>query len=105
DTEGSSVALLSVTYKGSTKSGYLKELQGIYKAPGWSTRYYVLFVEKPLVGFTFYVLVLYLRFISHVVSVSWHDLSSVQVGLITSGSLYGALIGSILAFNVTDFLD
>ncbi|KVH89943.1 D-xylose-proton symporter-like 2 [Cynara cardunculus var. scolymus] len=36
--------------------------------------------------------------------VSWYDLSSVQVGLITSGSLYGALIGSILAFNIADFL-
>ncbi|KAJ9555772.1 hypothetical protein OSB04_010386 [Centaurea solstitialis] len=36
--------------------------------------------------------------------VSWYDLSSIQVGLITSGSLYGALIGSILAFNVADFL-
>ncbi|KAJ0555869.1 putative major facilitator, sugar transporter, major facilitator superfamily [Helianthus annuus] len=36
--------------------------------------------------------------------ISWYDLSSVQVGLITSGSLYGALIGSLLAFNVADFL-
>ncbi|KAL7595623.1 D-xylose-proton symporter-like 2 [Lactuca sativa] len=36
--------------------------------------------------------------------VSWYDLSSVQIGLITSGSLYGALLGSILAFNVADFL-
>ncbi|KAK1436077.1 hypothetical protein QVD17_01852 [Tagetes erecta] len=36
--------------------------------------------------------------------ISWYDLSSVQVGLVTSGSLYGALIGSILAFNVADFL-
>ncbi|KAL8216568.1 hypothetical protein R6Q57_023405 [Mikania cordata] len=36
--------------------------------------------------------------------VSWYDLSSVQIGLITSGSLYGALIGSALAFNVADFL-
>nr|XP_043630349.1 D-xylose-proton symporter-like 2 [Erigeron canadensis] len=36
--------------------------------------------------------------------VSWYDLSSVQIGLITSGSLYGALIGSIMAFNVADFL-
>lgn len=36
--------------------------------------------------------------------VSWYDLSSIQVGLITSGSLYGALLGSILAFNVADFL-
>ncbi|KAL8534752.1 hypothetical protein ACS0TY_010691 [Phlomoides rotata] len=36
--------------------------------------------------------------------ISWYDLSSVEVGLTTSGSLYGALIGSILAFNVADFL-
>ncbi|CAA2933379.1 D-xylose-proton symporter-like 2 [Olea europaea subsp. europaea] len=36
--------------------------------------------------------------------ISWYNLSSVEVGLITSGSLYGALIGSILAFNVADFL-
>ncbi|GKV06972.1 hypothetical protein SLEP1_g18787 [Rubroshorea leprosula] len=36
--------------------------------------------------------------------ISWYDLSSVEIGLITSGSLYGALIGSILAFNIADFL-
>ncbi|PPS01338.1 hypothetical protein GOBAR_AA19312 [Gossypium barbadense] len=36
--------------------------------------------------------------------ISWYDLSSVEVGLITSGSLYGALIGSVLAFNIADFL-
>lgn len=36
--------------------------------------------------------------------ISWYDLSAVDIGLITSGSLYGALIGSILAFNVADFL-
>lgn len=36
--------------------------------------------------------------------ISWYDLSSVEIGLVTSGSLYGALIGSILAFNVADFL-
>ncbi|KAK9732455.1 hypothetical protein RND81_04G001500 [Saponaria officinalis] len=35
---------------------------------------------------------------------SWYHLSSVQVGLISSGSLYGALIGSALAFTVADFL-
>ncbi|XP_058206398.1 D-xylose-proton symporter-like 2 [Rhododendron vialii] len=35
---------------------------------------------------------------------TWYDLSSVDIGLITSGSLYGALIGSVLAFNVADFL-
>ncbi|KAL3524526.1 hypothetical protein ACH5RR_017360 [Cinchona calisaya] len=36
--------------------------------------------------------------------ISWYNLSSVELGLVTSGSLYGALIGSILAFNVADFL-
>ncbi|XP_034205622.1 D-xylose-proton symporter-like 2 isoform X2 [Prunus dulcis] len=36
--------------------------------------------------------------------ISWYNLSSVEIGLITSGSLYGALIGSLLAFNVADFL-
>ncbi|RXH95369.1 hypothetical protein DVH24_025053 [Malus domestica] len=36
--------------------------------------------------------------------VSWYNLSSVEIGLITSGSLYGALIGSLLAFNIADFL-
>ncbi|KAL5168826.1 D-xylose-proton symporter-like 2 [Glycine soja] len=36
--------------------------------------------------------------------VSWYKLSSVEIGLLTSGSLYGALIGSLLAFNVADFL-
>ncbi|XP_050253971.1 D-xylose-proton symporter-like 2 [Quercus robur] len=36
--------------------------------------------------------------------ISWYNLSSVEIGLITSGSLYGALIGSVLAFNVADFL-
>ncbi|KAK3042773.1 hypothetical protein RJ639_001046 [Escallonia herrerae] len=36
--------------------------------------------------------------------VTWYDLSSVEVGLITSGSLYGALIGSVLAFNIADYL-
>ncbi|XP_050224749.1 D-xylose-proton symporter-like 2 [Mercurialis annua] len=36
--------------------------------------------------------------------ISWFDLNAVQLGLITSGSLYGALIGSILAFNFADFL-
>ncbi|XP_057541247.1 D-xylose-proton symporter-like 2 [Amaranthus tricolor] len=35
---------------------------------------------------------------------TWYDLSSVEVGLISSGSLYGALIGSVLAFNIADFL-
>ncbi|XVE62262.1 hypothetical protein DITRI_Ditri06bG0104200 [Diplodiscus trichospermus] len=36
--------------------------------------------------------------------ISWYDLSSVEIGLITSGSLYGALIGSVLAFSIADFL-
>ncbi|KAM1070501.1 hypothetical protein ACFX13_002331 [Malus domestica] len=36
--------------------------------------------------------------------VSWYNLSSVEIGLITSGSLYGALIGSLMAFNIADFL-
>lgn len=36
--------------------------------------------------------------------ITWYDLSSVDIGLITSGSLYGALIGSVLAFNVADLL-
>ncbi|XVE90463.1 hypothetical protein DITRI_Ditri20bG0080000 [Diplodiscus trichospermus] len=36
--------------------------------------------------------------------ISWYDLSSVEIGLITSGSLYGALIGSVLAFKIADFL-
>ncbi|XP_039156507.1 D-xylose-proton symporter-like 2 [Eucalyptus grandis] len=35
--------------------------------------------------------------------ISWYDLSSLQIGLITSGSLYGALIGSVLAFSIADF--
>ncbi|XP_059667391.1 D-xylose-proton symporter-like 2 [Cornus florida] len=36
--------------------------------------------------------------------ITWYDLSSVDIGLITSGSLYGALIGSVLAFNIADLL-
>ncbi|MQL98341.1 hypothetical protein Taro_031034 [Colocasia esculenta] len=35
---------------------------------------------------------------------TWYDLSSVEIGLQVSGSLYGALIGSALAFAVADFL-
>ncbi|KAJ1693463.1 hypothetical protein LUZ63_010161 [Rhynchospora breviuscula] len=35
---------------------------------------------------------------------SWYDLSSLQVGLVVSGSLYGALIGSVMAFTVADYL-
>lgn len=34
----------------------------------------------------------------------WYHLTSLQMGLIVSGSLYGALLGSILAFNVADYL-
>ncbi|KAJ4822196.1 hypothetical protein Tsubulata_030998 [Turnera subulata] len=36
--------------------------------------------------------------------ISWYNLNSVEIGLVTSGSLYGALIGSILAFSIADFL-
>nr|BAJ95036.1 predicted protein [Hordeum vulgare subsp. vulgare] len=35
---------------------------------------------------------------------TWFNLSSVQLGLVASGSLYGALGGSILAYRVADFL-
>lgn len=35
---------------------------------------------------------------------SWYKLSSVEIGLVVSGSLYGALIGSVLAFTVADIL-
>ncbi|TVU02974.1 hypothetical protein EJB05_51520 [Eragrostis curvula] len=34
----------------------------------------------------------------------WFSLSSVQLGLVASGSLYGALGGSILAYRIADFL-
>lgn len=36
--------------------------------------------------------------------ITWYDLDAVEIGLLTSGSLYGALIGSVLAFNIADFL-
>ncbi|KAK9144202.1 hypothetical protein Sjap_004105 [Stephania japonica] len=36
--------------------------------------------------------------------ITWYNLSSVELGLIVSGSLYGALIGSILAFTIADYL-
>ncbi|KAJ4898568.1 D-xylose-proton symporter-like 1 [Raphanus sativus] len=36
--------------------------------------------------------------------ISWYKLSSVDVGIITSGSLYGALIGSIVAFSIADII-
>ncbi|CAL4915804.1 unnamed protein product [Urochloa decumbens] len=35
---------------------------------------------------------------------TWYNLSSVQTGLVVSGSLYGALIGSVLAYTIADFL-
>ncbi|CAL4945181.1 unnamed protein product [Urochloa decumbens] len=35
---------------------------------------------------------------------TWFNLSSVQLGLVASGSLYGALGGSILAYRIADFL-
>ncbi|KAG6557584.1 hypothetical protein Mapa_000860 [Marchantia paleacea] len=35
---------------------------------------------------------------------TWFNLSSIETGLVVSGSLYGALLGSILAFNVADSL-
>uniref|UniRef100_A0A453MAK8 Major facilitator superfamily (MFS) profile domain-containing protein n=1 Tax=Aegilops tauschii subsp. strangulata TaxID=200361 RepID=A0A453MAK8_AEGTS len=35
---------------------------------------------------------------------TWFNLSSLQLGLVASGSLYGALGGSILAYRIADFL-
>ncbi|KAH7672778.1 Sugar/inositol transporter protein [Dioscorea alata] len=35
---------------------------------------------------------------------TWFNLSAVQLGLVVSGSLYGALAGSLLAYPVADFL-
>lgn len=40
----------------------------------------------------------------HLSGTDWYELSSLQMGLIVSGSLYGALLGSIVAFNVADYL-
>lgn len=34
----------------------------------------------------------------------WYDLSSLELGLVESGSLYGALLGSALAFTVAEYL-
>lgn len=34
----------------------------------------------------------------------WFDLSSVEIGLVESGSLYGAIAGCVLAFSSADFL-
>uniref|UniRef100_A0A7C9FQ65 Major facilitator superfamily (MFS) profile domain-containing protein n=1 Tax=Opuntia streptacantha TaxID=393608 RepID=A0A7C9FQ65_OPUST len=35
---------------------------------------------------------------------TWFNLSAIQLGLVVSGSLYGALFGSILVYPVADFL-
>ncbi|KAL5717287.1 hypothetical protein ACHQM5_010321 [Ranunculus cassubicifolius] len=35
---------------------------------------------------------------------AWYNLSSIQLGLVVSGSLYGALLGSILVYPIADFL-
>ncbi|XP_042469742.1 D-xylose-proton symporter-like 2 [Zingiber officinale] len=35
---------------------------------------------------------------------TWYGMSSIEVGLVVSGSLYGALIGSVLAYIIADFL-
>ncbi|KAH9701396.1 D-xylose-proton symporter-like 3 [Citrus sinensis] len=35
---------------------------------------------------------------------TWFNLSAVQLGLVVSGSLYGALLGSILVYSIADFL-
>nr|CAD1822103.1 unnamed protein product [Ananas comosus var. bracteatus] len=35
---------------------------------------------------------------------NWFNLSAVQLGLVVSGSLYGALAGSIIAYPIADFL-
>lgn len=34
----------------------------------------------------------------------WYDLTSLQMGLVVSGSLYGALLGAIVAFKIADDL-
>lgn len=36
--------------------------------------------------------------------ITWFNLSAIQLGLVVSGSLYGALFGSILVYPVADFL-
>ncbi|PNY17030.1 D-xylose-proton symporter-like protein chloroplastic-like, partial [Trifolium pratense] len=36
--------------------------------------------------------------------IAWSNLSSIQLGLVVSGSLYGALFGSLLAFAIADFI-
>ncbi|PIA60425.1 hypothetical protein AQUCO_00300138v1 [Aquilegia coerulea] len=35
---------------------------------------------------------------------TWFNFSSIQLGLVVSGSLYGALLGSILVYPIADFL-
>ncbi|KAI0489249.1 hypothetical protein KFK09_029091 [Dendrobium nobile] len=35
---------------------------------------------------------------------TWYNLNSLEIGLVVSGSLYGALIGSSFAFTVADYL-
>ncbi|XP_042482617.1 D-xylose-proton symporter-like 3, chloroplastic [Macadamia integrifolia] len=35
---------------------------------------------------------------------TWFNLSSIQLGLVVSGSLYGALLGSLLVYSIADFL-
>ncbi|KAG9454585.1 hypothetical protein H6P81_007489 [Aristolochia fimbriata] len=36
--------------------------------------------------------------------VTWYNLSSIELGLVVSGSLYGALAGSLLVYPIADFL-
>ncbi|PKI32712.1 hypothetical protein CRG98_046886 [Punica granatum] len=36
--------------------------------------------------------------------ITWYDLSAIQLGLVVSGSLYGALLGSLLVYPIADFL-
>ncbi|KAF2563625.1 hypothetical protein F2Q70_00014414 [Brassica cretica] len=36
--------------------------------------------------------------------ITWYNLSSLDVGLVTSGSLYGALVGSAVAFSIADVI-
>ncbi len=36
--------------------------------------------------------------------IGWYNLTALQTGLVVSGSLYGALLGSIVAFNIADAL-
>ncbi|XP_047310199.1 D-xylose-proton symporter-like 3, chloroplastic [Impatiens glandulifera] len=36
--------------------------------------------------------------------ITWFNLSAIELGLVVSGSLYGALLGSILVYPIADFL-